>query len=155
MKDLYLDDQRSPPAGWHHAKTTHEARAAMTGGVRRMSLDHDLGQDDGETGTNFVEWMAKTRNWPQEKPEVHSANPYGAKAMRALIDRTGPYDAQGHGVFTPGISAKDPHPPDSHQVGHASCPDPACCPCPCSNCMDEWRRSGRPMSKDCTVHGRP
>lgn len=143
MINLYLDDARPAPAGWVHAKTTHEARALLQQHqVHKMSLDHDLGQPDGETGTNFVEWMAKTRKWPQEKPEVHSANPYGAKAMRALVDRT--WGSTG---------SEDPHGGlGSHR--HAVCPDVACCSCDCKPCMQDWRRAGRPMSTDCSVHGR-
>ena len=143
MISLYLDDERPTPVGWVGVKTTHEAKAALQQHqVHKMSLDHDLGQPDGETGTNFVEWMAKTRKWPDEKPEVHSANPYGAKAMRALIDRT----------FGSTAARDDVHP--AFNRGHIDCSDPACCSCGCLNCMQEWRRAGRPMSTDCSVHGR-
>jgi hypothetical protein len=39
------------------------------------------------TGYDLCLWMAETGHWPHEKPDVHSANPVGAKRMRGVIDR--------------------------------------------------------------------
>ena len=44
-------------------------------------------------GTQFVEWLRDTGNWPATKPVVHSWNPDGARRMRAIIDAH--YDTEG------------------------------------------------------------
>ena len=87
MKDVYLDDERATPSGWHRCHHVWEVVALIKAGeVRRLSLDHDLG--DGEkTGYHLVLWMIENNRWPREKPVVHSANPVGAMAMRQLIDQ--------------------------------------------------------------------
>ena len=111
--DLWLDDMRPAPKGWHHVKTVEEAKfALLTASVQRASLDHDLGactdclkgrlpsewldDHDGEqmpncehfgTGFTLVRWMEETGNWPTEKPTVHSANRAGSAMMRAIIDK--------------------------------------------------------------------
>lgn len=103
---LWLDDVRPAPEGWVHVTTVHEAIVLIKQGkVARASLDHDLGlcspcqarSDDGSrrrprncqcmTGYKLCLWMAENNKWPDEKPVVHSANPVGAFAMRAIIDR--------------------------------------------------------------------
>ncbi len=86
MKDVYLDDERPTPDGWHRCHHVWEVVALVKAGeVRRMSLDHDLG--DGEkTGYHLVLWMVENGRWPREKPMVHSANPVGAHVMRQMID---------------------------------------------------------------------
>ena len=111
--NLWLDDVRPAPEGWVHVTTVHEAIALIKSGqVARASLDHDLGlcspckrgvQDVTDlsgsrnlrtprncqcmTGYKLCLWMAENNKWPDEKPVVHSANPVGAFAMRAIIDR--------------------------------------------------------------------
>lgn len=98
---MYLDDERPAPEGWTLVKTAHEAIALIKAGkVARASLDHDLGlcslcTDRGSaarncqcmTGYKVCLWMADNDKWPDEKPTVHSMNPVGAFAMRAVIDR--------------------------------------------------------------------
>ena len=39
------------------------------------------------TGYDLVRWMEDTGHWPRQKPKVHSANPAGAHAMRAVINQ--------------------------------------------------------------------
>lgn len=108
--NMWLDDERPAPEGWHLVKTVWEAIALLKAGkVARASLDHDLGlctpcerreverKDLSHgprarnctcmTGYKLCLWMADTGKWPDEKPAVHSANPPGAFAMRAIIDR--------------------------------------------------------------------
>jgi len=87
MKDVYLDDERPTPYGWHRCYHVHEVvKLIKANEVRKLSLDHDLG--DGEkTGYHLVLWMVENGRWPREKPVVHSANPVGAAVMRAMIDR--------------------------------------------------------------------
>ncbi len=87
MKDVYLDDERDTPEGWHRCYHVWEVVALLKeGSVRRLSLDHDLG--DGEkTGYHLVLWMVENNRWPREKPTVHSANPPGREAMWYMIDR--------------------------------------------------------------------
>ena len=104
--DMWLDDERPAPEGWTLVKTTWEAIALIKAGkVRHASLDHDLGlctpcerrKDLNAypmarnctcmSGYKLCLWMADNGRWPDEKPTVHSANPPGAFAMRAIIDR--------------------------------------------------------------------
>jgi hypothetical protein len=117
--NLFLDDVRPAPHGWTHAHSMREAQELVgSNDVESMSLDHDLGDnmevcsecaqaDQGQpcedchcherpsTGSDFVAWLAAVGKWPKHKPMVHSANPPGALAMRALIDRYGPYETGG------------------------------------------------------------
>lgn len=87
MKDVYLDDSRETPIGWHRCYIVEEVIALIKANkVRRLSLDHDLGEGK-KTGYHLVMWMVENNKWPQEKPTVHSANPVGAYAMRLMIDK--------------------------------------------------------------------
>lgn len=92
MKDVYLDDERPTPPGWHRCYHVHEVIALIKAGeVRKLSLDHDLGVDENslieKTGYHLVLWMVENNRWPREKPTVHSANPVGAMVMRDMIER--------------------------------------------------------------------
>lgn len=114
--NLWLDDIRPAPIGWHWAKTVEEAKEYLaSGNVVNASLDHDLGICDtckqasglstpeewleahayqsmphcehAGTGYTLVCWMEETGNWPTKKPTVHSDNPAGRQRMQAAIDR--------------------------------------------------------------------
>lgn len=87
MKDVYLDDERETPPGWHRCHHVWEVIALIKAKqVRKLSLDHDLG--DGEkTGYHLVLWMVENNKWSVEKPTVHSANPVGAMVMKDMIDK--------------------------------------------------------------------
>ena len=111
MIDLWLDDMRPAPDGWVHVDNIDDAKSYLQTGVRRASLDHDLGACskcyDGTaeqwladhvyqsmphcshigTGYDLVCWMEQTGNWPQERPAVHSANPAGRQKMEAAISK--------------------------------------------------------------------
>jgi hypothetical protein len=56
---VYLDDERTAPEGWVQVKTPAQAIALLeTGEVSHLSLDHDLGDDEGiGTGYDVVLWM--------------------------------------------------------------------------------------------------
>ena len=110
--NIYLDDCRPAPEGYRLVKTARECIEALAaGGVKYLSLDHDLGDacakcwrdekneafsktcgahcscDCHQTGYAACLWMAEYGVWPTHKPQVHSANPVGAANMRAVIDR--------------------------------------------------------------------
>ena len=99
---LWLDDLRDPrdhhASGWLWARTVGEAIQIVDAFDRSglpweaLSLDHDLGNDEGGDAIKFVHWMIENDIWPEYKPAVHSANPVGRINMLALIDRYGPYD---------------------------------------------------------------
>lgn len=70
--------------------------------ITDVSLDHDLGDpiareangifipkqvEDKRTGYDLTKWMAETNIWPKENVFIHSANPVGAKNMKAIVDR--------------------------------------------------------------------
>ena len=95
---MYLDDERTEPDGWVRVKTPAQTIALLeTGDVSHLSLDHDLGDDEGiGTGYDVVLWMEeqvflsnrgnfysavgtpgqtpRTRFIPPESITVHSAN---------------------------------------------------------------------------------
>jgi hypothetical protein len=90
---LWLDDLRSPPSeDWTWVKSAAEAIAVLKGGlVEEVSLDHDLGDDEGlGTGGRVADWIEE-KAWRGElKPlrwRVHSANPVGAQRMRVALAR--------------------------------------------------------------------
>jgi hypothetical protein len=115
--NLWLDDIRKPPEGWHWVKTPAQiiallemfASPTLIGeDIEWISFDHDLGIDPEKaeayntgkiqehkaemTGYEVVLWMAEHNVWPTQGCIVHSANPVGAKNIRGVIDRYGPYD---------------------------------------------------------------
>ncbi len=80
---LYLDDRREPPDGWTSVRTVEEAQAALrTGRVTHLSLDYDLADGDSRP---LVEWMRTEGRWPTYRPRVHSGNPDGGQALKALL----------------------------------------------------------------------
>lgn len=88
---LWLDDIRTAPAGWTHARSVNQAIAAIGAAENfcEASLDHDLGDYylDGGDGRRLVYWMILTDSWPHHKPTVHSMNPVGVYIMRQDIER--------------------------------------------------------------------
>ena len=78
---VYLDDEREAPEGWIRVKTPAQCIALLeTGTVRELSLDHDLGDDEGiGTGYDVVLWLEEKlfNNANFRAPDVmkvHSAN---------------------------------------------------------------------------------
>ncbi|MCE4267566.1 cyclic-phosphate processing receiver domain-containing protein [Rhodococcus globerulus] len=83
--DLWVDDSCPPPDGWAWAKSSTAAIDALCFGmVERLSLDHDLRDDD--TIRVVIRWMRENSMWPKEI-HVHGANPSGAEWVTRMIDR--------------------------------------------------------------------
>lgn len=87
---LWLDDVRPAPGGWAHVRTAPEAIAAISaGGVVAISLDHDLGDEEGVgTGYDVAVWIengAATGTLARLIWTVHSANPVGRARMTAAL----------------------------------------------------------------------
>lgn len=94
---VWHDDTRSAPEGWERARTNIEAIALLlTDDVEEISLDHDLGADDGDifvaghspdgTGYDLVRWMIDNDAVPP-KVTVHSLSYHGRWRMaNALAD---------------------------------------------------------------------
>lgn len=82
---VWLDDEREAPAGWVRVRWPDEAIELLkTKGVKEISLDHDLGNDDRGTGYGVILWMEEavaTKNFRPPKIHVHSANPAARKKM--------------------------------------------------------------------------
>jgi hypothetical protein len=71
---LYVDDVRIAPDGWAQAWNAKQAIKYLAhGNVTHLSLDHDLGDPNEDTGY---------------LPEItfHTANPTGRKNMQAALD---------------------------------------------------------------------
>lgn len=82
---VYLDDTRTPPAGWTGAKDIASAKRYLTSGVvTHLSLDHDLA-DPAQSGQALLDWMHDTNRWPKYVPKVHSGNVAAAQGMKAFI----------------------------------------------------------------------
>lgn len=95
---VYLDDVRDAPPGWERAYTPEDVIGLLlTGEVRELSLDHDLGLDAAETertGYAVLAWLEREvgeGRWRFPLPEisVHSGNPVGAERMRRAIAAIG------------------------------------------------------------------
>lgn len=82
---LYLDDERPCPDGYVLARSTQEALALCLdrGLPERMSLDHDLGDDD--TAMRFLRALDELYPEPPYFWQIHSANPVGAKNLEAFL----------------------------------------------------------------------
>jgi hypothetical protein len=93
---VWLDDIRPMPPGFDvHVRTAGEAIALLRrGGVRLISLDHDLGDAPNGTGYEVAKWIEEGAfRRSQGEPDglsplawqVHSRNPVGLGNMtRAL-----------------------------------------------------------------------
>lgn len=107
--NLWLDDVRVAPVGWHHANTVERAKTLMEHfQVEEMSLDCDMDlcpkchsseslmiadvispscTCNAPNGVDFVQWMVDNNKWPAKKPRVHSANIELSAVMREMIDK--------------------------------------------------------------------
>ena len=91
---VWLDDERSAPAGWVHVRTPEEAIELLRGGdVEEISLDHDLGLDVGErerTGYDVLLWIerevAAGRARPPGVMRVHTGNAGAVRRMEQAIE---------------------------------------------------------------------
>ena len=87
---VYLDDLRPCPEGWVPVRTALEAIALLAaGGVTHLSLDHDLGDDEGAgTGYDVAVWIEEAvalRGFIPPEISIHSANSVGRQRMAAAI----------------------------------------------------------------------
>ena len=87
---IYLDDLRPTPEGWVRTYTPAETIALMKehgDAVREVSLDHDLGDDEGVgTGYDVILWMEEqvvSGNYTPPKILIHTANPSARLKMEA------------------------------------------------------------------------
>lgn len=86
---VYLDDLRETPEGWVRVYWPDEAIDLLkTGAVEKISLDHDLGDDDRGTGYDVVLWIEEAvviNNFSPPIIKVHSANSAARKRMESGI----------------------------------------------------------------------
>ena len=91
MKNLWIDDLRTPPEGWDWAKSSAEAIILLKDNLyETVSFDHGLGGHD--TAMLVVTWMSNVltdNEWPS-RVLVHSANPVGARNLYNAITRDSP-----------------------------------------------------------------
>jgi hypothetical protein len=91
---VYLDDERSTPGGWTPAKTPDEVISLLKSGVvSHLSLDHDLGDDEGiGTGYDVLLWLEEQVSYGSsfvnlESIAVHSANVSARIKMEQAIEK--------------------------------------------------------------------
>lgn len=88
---VYLDDERPTPEGWTRTYTPQETIELLkTRRVTELSLDHDLGDDEGiGTGYDVLLWleeeMYNDMSFPAPDIKVHSANPAASLRMNQAI----------------------------------------------------------------------
>lgn len=82
-----MDDLRDPPPGWVLARTVAEAiHWLQTGGVTHLSLDHDMGEEDGYAVVVWIERELHTGGVsPPARMESHSMNPAGRHRIERAI----------------------------------------------------------------------
>ncbi len=86
---VYLDDERTTPAGWVRVYWPQEAIELLrTGEVSEISLDHDLGDDERGTGYDVVLWIEEQviiHGFYPPRMSVHSANTSARMKMESGI----------------------------------------------------------------------
>lgn len=81
--NIFLDDIRKCPDGFIAARTVEEAIELFKYNVNIISLDHDLGEENGhlrKTGYDFVKYFC-VNGLKAKKIYIHSANPRGREDM--------------------------------------------------------------------------
>lgn len=95
--NVWVDDMHAPPDGWDWvwAKNYGEAIALLeTGNVGKMSLDHDLGDENAKSGYDTVNWVeeaAYNNSIPPIEFGIHTDNPVGRDRMKAGIQNAYKY----------------------------------------------------------------
>lgn len=102
---LFLDDLRNPPhKDFYVARTVEDAIVACeqfnmrSDGKFIISLDHDLGGEDGsylKTGYDFCKWLIEEcyydpHFFPPSEIYLHTANPVGRDNMYQLLKHNMP-----------------------------------------------------------------
>lgn len=95
---LWVDDLRSAPEGWVHAKSVNAALEyilANLDALEVISLDHDAG-DFAKYGGDYIKILdfleagvASGNRVLEFKFHLHSQNPVGVQNMRAIIQHNG------------------------------------------------------------------
>ena len=111
---VWLDDdliERGAPAGWVHLITAREVCfLLLSGRVVELSLDHDLGDAEGERfgrGEQVIDFLdhqagAHDRNlWPRDGITLHTSNANGRDRMARAIEA----QASKHVVVTRSVTA--------------------------------------------------
>ena len=87
---LYVDDIRIAPEGWVQAWNVKQALKFLSAEeVTHLSLDHDLGDADDNTGYDIMKWIelrVYMENFPLPEITFHTANPTGHANMQAALD---------------------------------------------------------------------
>lgn len=87
---IFLDDERTAPAGWLQARWPDEVIALLkNGSVTELSLDHDLGDDVRGTGSDVLEWIEEAvaiRGFTPPIIHIHTANPAARARMELAVD---------------------------------------------------------------------
>ena len=87
---VFLDDERATPEGWTRVYWPDEAIELLKQGkVERISLDHDLGDDERGTGYDVVLWIEEATAMAGFAPPeilVHSANSSARDKMLAGVE---------------------------------------------------------------------
>lgn len=100
---IYLDDERTPPAGWTLVRWPAEAIELLSSNdVTHLSLDHDLGEVDlilkvgrpgnAFTGMEVLDWLEEQifhGAWTKPLPviTIHSANPVAQQRMNQALTK--------------------------------------------------------------------
>ena len=88
--NVFLDDARPAPEGWMHVRRPEEAiELLQTGTVERISLDHDLGNDEHGTGYDVLLWIEEAvaeRGFAPPEISIHSANSSACRKMELAIE---------------------------------------------------------------------
>lgn len=95
---LWVDDLRAAPEGWWRATTVTEAiRALATQPCEEVSLDHDIAcyayigslgvsvEHSIEETFEGVAWYIAAMKTRPSIIHLHTANPWGAKAMAGIL----------------------------------------------------------------------
>ena len=87
---VFLDDERTAPAGWHNVFWPEEAIELLeTKTVVEISLDHDLRDVEHGTGYDVILWIEEavaTRGFKPPLIRVHSANSSARQKMELGIE---------------------------------------------------------------------
>ena len=95
MINLYLDDLRPCPDNFTLARNALECRLLLlSNDVNTLSLDHDLGEVDAETGYDLCKWLVELGNYESsiypKQIFLHTANGVGRDNMFKLLERYKP-----------------------------------------------------------------
>jgi hypothetical protein len=94
--NVWLDDERSKPEGFHvHVKTSQEAIQLLNSKkVALLSLDHDLGPAEAGTGYDVAKWIEQMAFYGvlgRIECRIHSANSVGRKNIAMALENAERY----------------------------------------------------------------